>query len=130
MHRSTFKISDNDLIFLIKPLHPWRFNASAPGLPQLPLAGAMAAAPWGCLCREHHAVGWSARRMLIHRKGRVTGKAPSALRFSTQELKGGKRWDGHEITGPNVFKMVISVLDHHAVTREKLKRPCPQGAIG
>lgn len=60
----------------------------------------------------------------------VTDQAPSALRFSTQELKGGKRWDGHEITGPNVFKMVISVLDHHAVTREKLKRPCPQGAIG
>lgn len=63
-------------------------------------------------------------------KGGVTGKAPSALRFSTQELKGGKRWDGRAITGPNVFKMVISILDRHAVTREKLKRPCPRGAIG
>lgn len=50
MHRSTFKISDNDLIFLIKPLHPWRSNASAPGLLQLPLAGATAAAPQGSLC--------------------------------------------------------------------------------
>lgn len=90
MHRSTFKISDNDLIFLIKPLHPWRSNASAPGLLQLPLAGATAAAPQGSLCWEHHAVGWSARRMLIQRKGGLQAKLPQPFAFPHRSSRAEK----------------------------------------
>lgn len=46
MHRSTFKISDNDLTFLIEPFIPgdsaWA-DAGTPGLLQLPLAWDVAA---------------------------------------------------------------------------------------
>lgn len=96
MHRSTFKISDNDPTFLIKPLVPrdstWAY-AGTPGSWQLPLPRDVAAVWYSCTCCKQGTTAQNKWRTVV-RKEESTERTPITLDASVQEFQDRKWRDG------------------------------------